>query len=164
MYFDFENDAVARVWDECEVSKHVFYRVLTSEMVLWIEFWNCHCALARVLDGSGFESIVFCTVLKHRRARGSGGTDSISRPCLFNPNSSKKHPEIALTLDQNNHFRRIAIQLLTSRTSRKSCNLRRLKQIYTENDASESAIQRPFEDPQKTCLNRTHSRTKHPFR
>ena len=82
-YLDFENDALARVWDECEVSKHVFYRVLTSEMVLWIEFWNCHCALARVLDGSGFESVVFCTVLKHRRGGGGGGTDSISRLWIF---------------------------------------------------------------------------------
>ena len=95
--------------------------------------------------------------------------EAAERPVLFrgsafsDPKSLKKHPEIALTLDQNDHFRRIAIQLLTSRTSRKSRNLRRLKQIYTENDASESAIQRPLEDPQKTYLNRTHSRAKRPF-
>ena len=43
-----------------DVSKHVFYRMLASKMVLWLEFWKRRCALARVLDGPGIERVVFC--------------------------------------------------------------------------------------------------------
>ena len=70
-YIDFENDALARVLDGCDVLKHVFYRMLASKMVLWLEFWKRRCALARVLDGPVIENVVICSVLKHRAGEGA---------------------------------------------------------------------------------------------
>ena len=37
-YIEFDNDALVRVLDECDVADNVFYRILTSEMMLWLEF------------------------------------------------------------------------------------------------------------------------------
>ena len=73
-----ENRALARVLDDFDVAKHVFYHILTSAIILWLEFWTIAMfqqhvfyralaskmrlsleflkrrrALARVLDGSG---------------------------------------------------------------------------------------------------------------
>ncbi len=59
MYINIENHALARVLDECDALKHVFYRMFASEMVLWLEFWKRSCALARVLEGSERTLYVF---------------------------------------------------------------------------------------------------------
>ena len=72
-----ENRALARVLDDFDVAKHVFYHILTSAIILWLEFWTIAMfqhvfyralaskmrlsleflkrrrTLARVLDGSG---------------------------------------------------------------------------------------------------------------
>ena len=77
-YIEFDNDALVRVLDECDVADYVFYRILTSEMMLWLEFWTnamfsstCFivCWLRTWCSGSSFGSEVVLSLVFWRGRR-----------------------------------------------------------------------------------------------